>query len=123
MNNIRKHTKQKATTSKEKRVAKGLQKFLGLSGFYVSGNNMLTIGLIAVLILLYILNSYNTERKTILINELTKENNVLRAEYILSKSKVTYAGSQSNLARRLSDCGIKEASVPPEKIIKTGASK
>lgn len=123
MNNIKKHTKQKATPHKDKRVAKSMQRILGLSGSYVSKENMLTVYLVAGLILLYILNIYNAQRKTIEINNLTKENKVLRAEYILSKSKATYSGSQSNLARRLSDRGIKEATVPPGKIIKTATEK
>ncbi|PLW99819.1 MAG: hypothetical protein C0593_02315 [Marinilabiliales bacterium] len=122
MNTIKKH-KEKKTTAKQRRVASGVRRVLGLSSNTPSSETTRVIMLVVLLMIVYIWNNYKAEEKAIEINQLTKENQELRAEYLLLKSKVMHYSSQSLLARRLHDKGIKEATVPPRKLIRKKEGK
>jgi len=77
---------------------------------------------IVALALLYISNSYSTERLVLRIENVKKENQVLRYEHILMKSKLMDYSRQSEVAKKLIGTGLKESTVPPYKIF-TGQIK
>ncbi len=118
MNTIKNKQEEKKSTPRQRRMAKGFRKVVGLSSDIPSNETLKVVLLITILAVLYMMNAYNAERKTIEINKLTQENKELRAEYLLLKSKGMYASSQSAIARQLKDKGIKEATVPPGRITK-----
>ena len=77
---------------------------------------------IAALASVYIANNYYAENKVRQINKLRKELKELRYEYITSKSKLMNMSKQSQIARKLSDKGVKE-STEPIKIIKVNTNE
>lgn len=72
---------------------------------------------LAFLGVIYIANSYYAEKNVRKIEKLQKEVKELRYEHIYMKSNRVSKSRQSEIARALSDEGIKEAMVPPKKII------
>ncbi|MBE0663177.1 MAG: hypothetical protein IH597_12020 [Bacteroidales bacterium] len=72
---------------------------------------------IVLLSLLYIANSYSSEKLAIKTERLKKANEELRYEQILMKSKLMHYSRQSEVARKLKDTGLKESTIPPHKII------
>jgi len=123
MNTQKKHTPQPPAFQKRKKTIKGLQRILGLNAEMPSKKNMGIITLLVITFIIYISNSYIAEHKAIEINKLTKENKELRAEYILLSNKVTFCGSQSELAKRLLTKNLKEAVTPPNRITKPAAKQ
>lgn len=118
MNTIKNKQQDKKSTPRQRRMAKGFRKVVGLSSDIPSSETRKVVALITILAILYMTNAYNAERKTIEINKLTQENKELRAEYLLLKGKRIYYSSQSAIARQLKYKGIKEATVPPGRITK-----
>jgi len=105
------------TTKKRPRITvnigRGIRDFLG--------GEMLTSGtfkffpflmFIAFLAAIYISNNYYTETKIREINKMRRELKEMRYEYITSKSELTNLSKQSQLAKRLSDKGVKESTDP-----------
>ena len=72
---------------------------------------------IALLAILYIANTYYTEKTIREINQTKKELKDLRAEYIYTKSELMFSSRQSEISRLVSDLEIKESKVPPRKIV------
>ena len=94
-------------------IGRGIRDFLG--------GEMLTSGtfkffpflmFIAFLAPIYISNNYYTETKIREINKMRRELKEMRYEYITSKSELTNLSKQSQLAKRLSDKGVKESTDP-----------
>jgi len=94
-------------------IGRGIRDFLG--------GEMLTSGtfkffpflmFIAFLAAIYISNNYYTETKIREINKMRRELKEMRYEYITSKSELTNLSKQSQLAKRLSDKGVKESTDP-----------
>ncbi|HRS54769.1 MAG TPA: FtsL-like putative cell division protein, partial [Bacteroidales bacterium] len=71
---------------------------------------------VVFLIIIYIANNFNTEKKLIEINTINKELKELRYEYISSKSKLMQLRQSSSIAARLYERGIKIPVEQPEKI-------
>ncbi len=67
--------------------------------------------------ILYITNSYISEKNKREIQKTKKELIQLRYEYISSKSQLMDSTRQSYIARKLEQSGIKESTVPPTIII------
>ena len=67
---------------------------------------------IASIAFLYIANNYLAENKVREINKLRKEIKELRYEYITSKSKLMNLSKQSQIAKKLSNQGVKESTDP-----------
>lgn len=74
---------------------------------------------LAFLGILYISNIYYAEKKVREINSLRRELKELRYEYISEKSKLMHKSKQSEVAKSLEGTGIKELTVPPDKIVIT----
>ncbi len=60
--------------------------------------------------------SYRAEKTWFEINALKSQMNELRYHYITSKSELMSVGRQSEVALRLKDRGLREATVPPTKL-------
>jgi len=68
------------------------------------------------IIMLYVANSYYSEKTKIELDHLKKEMKSLRDEYISTKSNLMFISKQSEVAKRLEQTGIKESTVPPVKL-------
>ncbi len=100
---------------------------LGKSAYEVLGGTFLTrkraiqllpfILYMAFLALLYIGNTYYTERKIRKMNDLREELKELRYEYISTKSALMGQKKQSTLINYLEEEGIKASTIPPKKLI------
>jgi hypothetical protein len=72
---------------------------------------------LAFLSLLYIANGYYAQAKDRELDKLNSELGELRTQYVIAKSKLMYLSKESEVAKAASDMGIKEALVPPDKIV------
>lgn len=110
-----------------KKTGKGrraLQEFLGgdyLSKEWVTGN-IFFILYVALLAIIYIANTYYTEKKFKMIERTKGELKELRYEYINTKSALMFQGRQSEISRRAARLGLREAGLPPFKILYKGDS-
>ncbi len=68
------------------------------------------------LIIIYIANNYYAEKTIIKINKIEKENKELRYKYITVKSKLMFHTKLSEVAKKVKSLGLKESTVPPQKI-------
>ncbi len=71
---------------------------------------------IMVLAMIYIGNSYSAEKRDLAIERVKKENEMLRYEHVLTKSRLTNYSRPPEVARKLQGTGIKESLLPPQKI-------
>lgn len=67
--------------------------------------------------LVYIANSYYSEKTIRDIDKVTKELKTLRTEYITGKSELMFVSKQSEVAKAVAGQGIKESVEAPGKII------
>ena len=103
---------------------KAVQDFLGgdyLSKEWVTGN-LIYILYVALLAMIYIANTYYTEKKFKAIERTKNELKELRYEYITTKSILMFQGRQSEISKRAVIQGLKEAKMPPYKILYSGES-
>ena len=91
-----------------------------ISGSFLSGKKVTKqlpfILSIAFLAMCYIANNYNSQKTAIEINRTLKEIEGLRYEYISTKANLMNISKQSEVIKRLGTSGLKEATVPPDKI-------
>lgn len=71
---------------------------------------------IALLAIVYIANTYYTEKMIMKNEKIKKEIKELRSEYITTKSEFMYKSRLSKISIKLALCGIKESLTPPKKI-------
>ena len=71
---------------------------------------------LAFLAIVYIGNSFYAEKNIRKIERLQKKVKVQRYDYITNKSKLMQSSRQSKVAKNLRNKGIKESTVPPNKI-------
>ena len=114
-----------AETKPAKKSHKGrrrLQDVLG--GDYLSKNtvvdNIPFIIYLAILALLYIANTYNTERMYKEIEKTKTELKELRYSYITARSGLMFESKLSELNKRTQAIGLKETVIPPYKIFYSG---
>lgn len=69
-----------------------------------------------LLAIIHIANSYRAEKSWFEINALKSQMDELRYHYITSKSELMSIGRQAEVALRLKDIGLKEATQPPIKL-------
>jgi hypothetical protein len=103
---------------------KAVQEFLGgdyLSKEWVTGN-LSYILYVALLAMIYIANTYYTEKKFKTIEQTKSELKELRYEYITTKSILMFQGRQSEISKRAVTQGLREAKMPPYKILYSGES-
>ena len=74
---------------------------------------------LTILGLIYISNTYYAEKTIRETNKIRKELKELRFEYISTKSDLMFKCQQSQVASKLINRGIREATVPPKKIFYT----
>ena len=72
---------------------------------------------IVMIAVLYIANSYNSDKAIIECTRIKKANEEYRYAYISTHSKLMNVSRQSELAHKLVSTGLKELKVPPRKII------
>ncbi len=107
---------------KSNKSRKAVQEFLGgdyLSKEWVTGN-LSYILYVALLAMIYIANTYYTEKKFKTIERTKNELKELRYEYITTKSILMFQGRQSEISKRAIKQGLKEAKMPPYKILYSG---
>ncbi|MEI7663346.1 MAG: FtsL-like putative cell division protein [Bacteroidota bacterium] len=103
---------------------RAVQDFLGgdyLSKEWVTGNlvYILYLGLLAMI---YIGNTYYTEKKFKNIERTKNDLKELRFQYITTKSILMFQGRQSEISKRALINGLKETTMPPYKILYSGES-
>ncbi len=111
-------------TRKTNKGRKAVQEFLGgdyLSREWVTGN-LPFIFYLAFLAMVYIANTYYTEKKFKTIERTKTELKELRYEYITTKAALMFQGRQSEISRRALSQGLKETHMPPFKILYSGES-
>ncbi len=109
---------------KTNKTRRALQDFLGgdyLSREWVTGN-LIYILYVALLAMVYIANTYYTEKKFKSIERTKTELKELRYEYITAKSILMFQGRQSEISKRAVMQGLREAKMPPYKILYSGES-
>ena len=109
---------------KVKKGRKAVQDFLGgdyLSKDWVTGN-LYYILYVALLAMIYIGNTYYSEKKFNAIERTKNELKELRYRYITTKSALMFQGRQSEIAKRAVLQGLKETTLPPYKILYSGES-
>ncbi|MDP1623486.1 MAG: FtsL-like putative cell division protein [Bacteroidales bacterium] len=115
------HVKASRRVSKSR---KAVQEFLGgdyLSKEWVTGN-LTYILYVALLAMIYIANTYYTEKKFKAIDRTKNQLKELRYEYITTKSILMFQGRQSMISKRAVMQGLKEVKMPPYKILYSGES-
>lgn len=73
--------------------------------------------------LCYVANGYYAESTVRKISRVTNEIKELKSEFIITKSDLMSASKQSEVAKAADKIGIKEAVIPPKKIIDTSQVK
>jgi hypothetical protein len=109
---------------KANKSRRAVQDFLGgdyLSREWVTGN-LAFILYVALLAMIYIGNTYYTEKKFNSIERTKKELKELRYQYITTKSALMFQGRQSEIAKRALEYGLRETTMPPYKILYSGES-
>lgn len=97
---------------------KAVQNFLGgdyLTRSWVT-NNIFFFLYLSLLAMIYIGNTYSTERKYKEIERTKTELKELRYHYITIKSVLMFEGRQSEISKRASALQLKESGQPPYKI-------
>ncbi len=109
---------------KSRRGSKAIQEILG--GDYLSQEkvvgNIPYLFYIALLAMLYIGNTYYTEKKFKDIERTKTELKELRYQYITTKSALMFMGRQSEISRKAELLGLKERLLPPYKIMYNGTN-
>lgn len=101
-------------------VFSGLEKKLKLENYFAEGfpvKNIPKIAFVMFLCLFYIGNTHYAEKTVRKINQIQAEVEDLRADYTTMKSDMMYASKQSEVARKVSEFGLKESLEPPHKIV------
>jgi hypothetical protein len=113
---------QVAAVKKNRKGRKAVQEFLGgeyLSKERVTGNIPFFLYL-ALLAMIYISNTYSTERKFKDIERTKVQLKELRYHYITAKAELMFLGRQSEISKKATEIGLKESMHPPFKIMYSG---
>lgn len=114
---------QEAAPKKESRSmnsARKYVKYMNVFGIFTKDMAMKIMPYILFLTgvaLVYIANSYYSEKTIRDIDKVTKELKTLRTEYITGKSELMFVSKQSEVAKAVAGQGIKESVEAPGKII------
>jgi hypothetical protein len=122
--NVHKPSETVPPVRKSGKSRKAVQEFLG--GDYLNRDrvvrNIPFLFYIAFLAMLYIGNTYYTEKKLKDIERTKNEIKELRFHYIAAKSELMFLGRQSEISKRARTLGLKENITPPYKIVYSNAS-
>lgn len=98
----------------------GLEKKLKLENYFEEGfpvQHLPKMIFVMVLGLFYISNTHYAEKTVRKINDMQAEVEDLRADYTTMKADLMFASKQSEVARKVSQYGLKETLRPPHKIV------
>jgi cell division protein FtsL len=103
---------------KQKKTRRPIQDFLG--GDYLSKEIFISslpyILFVAILVLIYISNTYYAEKTVKEIEQTKSQLKELRFQYITTKASLMYHSKQTEIADRAKKYGLKETNTPPYKI-------
>jgi hypothetical protein len=103
---------------KQGKMTKGIQSVIG--GDLLSNNlvlkNLPFLVFVAILAMLYIANTYYTEKTFKQIEKIQNDLKELRYQSISAKAKMLDVGKQTEIARKVTGLGIKGTTTPPYKI-------
>jgi hypothetical protein len=121
MNRMKNNKKRKKRSSSDYRTQQVARSLTGvIAGTFLTRENVVRqlpfLIFIMVLAMIYIGNSYSAEKLDMTIERIKKENDVLRYEHVLTKSRLTNYSRPPEVARKLQGTGIKESVLPPQKI-------
>lgn len=118
MNNVRKNQEKKNRSKRTTRVARSVTGVI--AGTFLTRENVTNqlpfFIFIAFIAMIYISNSYGTEKLIIKIENVKKENEKLRYEHVLTKSRLMDYSRQSEVVKKLNTFGLKESVRPPYKL-------
>jgi hypothetical protein len=122
MNRIKTPEVKKPAKKAEAPAFTSARKYLKLlDNISLSGDKMTSIIpytlFLTVIALVYIANSYYSEKTVRDIDRITKELKTLRSEYISDKSELMFYSKQSEVAKAVEPMGIKESTEAPRKIV------
>lgn len=80
--------------------------------------NLPFIFFLAAIAIIYIANEHYAEKNIRELDQLEKEMNEMRWEYMTKKSELEYISKQSEVAKMIEPAGLKELREPPKKIVK-----
>ena len=119
MNRLKKN-KKKNKSGRKVKAARKYVKFFNVFGF-IKKENLLQIMpfifFLTFLAIIYIANSYMSEKTLRKINTVNKELKTLRSEHLSLKSELSFKSKQSAVASAVSPFGINESIEAPKKII------
>jgi hypothetical protein len=101
-----------------------VKEFLGgdyLTREWVIGNLPFLL-YVTILAMIYIGNTYNTEKKFKDIERTKNELKELRYQYITTKAALMFRGRQSEISKEALKYGLKESMLPPYKILYSGST-
>ncbi len=111
----------KEKTAANPPAAKKLMRFL--DGSFMTKENVIDLLPFLLFIsgigIMYIGNRYYSEKNVFKMNAISNELKELRSEYITTKSDLMFKSKQSEVAKAISETGLKESVVPPKKIVVT----
>jgi len=110
------------SVKKIRKSRKAVKDFLGgdyLTREWVTGN-IPFLFYVAILTMIYIGNTYYTEKKYKDIERTKNELKELRYRYITTKSTLMYQCRQSEISKHAIEFGLKETIFPPYKILYSG---
>jgi hypothetical protein len=115
-------SKGKSPSTKAPRKKSSVERFLYqmVDGTFLEGvitpSNLPYALFLALIIGLYIANTYNAEHNVRNTARIEKELKELSSEYITMKSDLMFLSNQSQVAQRVSAIGLYEADEPPHKL-------
>lgn len=115
-------SKEKSPSNKAPRKKSAIERFLYqmVDGTLLEGvitpSNLPFALFIALIIGLYIANTYNAEHTVRDTARIEKELKELSSEYITMKSDLMFLSNQTQVAQRVSAIGLYEAETPPYKL-------
>lgn len=119
MNKLKEEKKEKKAKGKGSKVARGFLQVL--DGTFLTKENFMKflpfVFFLTGLAIVYIANSYYSERTIRDIQNINTELKELRSEFITTKSELMFRSKQSEVANSVADLGIEESRMPPKKII------
>lgn len=119
MNKLKEEKKEKKAKGAGSKVARGFLQVL--DGTFLTKENFMQllpfVFFLTGLAIVYIANSYYSERTIRDIQNINTELKELRSEFITTKSELMFRSKQSEVANSVADLGIEESRMPPKKII------
>jgi len=109
------------TKPRGNKLTRGVSSFM--SGRFLTSETTMNylpfVMFLAFLSLCYIANGYYAQSKDRELDKLNSELGELRTQYVIAKSKLMYLSKESEVTKAAANIGVKEALIPPDKIVIT----